>query len=75
MVFVCVYVKDNVPVLRSMAGASGSRARIISMARKKTADSMIEGRIKQMVRGILANKNDNIVARLVHQYIHDFDDP
>lgn len=63
------------PVLRSLAGASGSRTKIISLARKKTVESMIEGRIKQMVRGILANKSDNIVARLVHQYIHDFDDP
>ena len=52
-----------------------SREREKAHGRVKTANSMVEGRIKAMVRGMLNKKSDSKVAKLVHQFADDFQVP
>jgi len=52
-----------------------SKERERAQGRVKTANSMVEGRIKSMVRSMLSKKSDSKVAQLVHQFADDFQVP
>ena len=55
-------------------GGRGNKA-VVNLARRKTANSMIEGRIKALTRTILANAKDNVVAQLVASFVGGFETP